>query len=202
MARKKDTPNFGLAGGPGFSTLRTPTGATVAAVVADWRATLDEHARAAPDDNLGWLRGVYLVPAAIGRTWQQLSSLEAVTTHNWEGRKRCRLRGVVRFDGMEWASMAPGGEGAAVDDVVLVQLLTPAYVAESIAGRMHTYPERQDQHLQRTLGRNFFSVGPVYGKTGDDEWALGYTCRCIPVEGLELGQWFRLELPAAPKWAA
>lgn len=200
MARKTPAaPKFGTETGPGFGSLRTVGGELVATALAAWRAKLDEHHRATPDDNLGWLRTVYLVPPAIGRAWQQLASIDVVMQHNWEGRKRCRLRGVIGFDGQSWASTS-GGDGAAAEDVVLTQLLTPEYITASVAGGCCTWPERQDEKLIRTLGRNFFAVGPVYPKHGDDEWALGYNVRCIPVEGLELGQWFKITLPPAPQW--
>lgn len=199
MARKTDPAPFGSSTGPGFGALRTAAGGLVATAVANWRATLDEHHKSAPDDNLGWLRTVYLVPSAIGRTWQQLQSVEAVTSHNWDGKKKCRLKSVLQFDGQPWASSS-GGPGSPPEDVSLTQLLTPEFAQASIAGGMHTWPERQDEKLQRTLGRNFFAVGPVYPKAGDEAWALGYNVRVIPVEGLALGQWFKITLPPAPKW--
>lgn len=200
MARKATpAPKFGTDTGPGFGSLRTAGGELVAKALTDWRATLDEHSRTAPDDNLGWLRTVYLVPSAIGRAWQQLASIDVLMSHNWEGRKRCRLRGVIGFDGQQWASTA-GGDKAPPGDIALTQLLTPDFVKASIAGGMYTWQERQDDKLVRALGRNFFAVGPVFGKSGDEEWALGYNVRCIPVEGLELGQWFKITLPPAPQW--
>jgi hypothetical protein len=200
MARKAPpAPKFGMENGPGFGSLRTPMGDLAATALTNWREKLDEHHRATPDDNLGWLRTVYLIPAAIGRAWQVLASIDLVMQHNWDGRKRCRLRGVIGFDGQQWASTA-GGEGAPAEDVALTQLLTPEYVKASVAGGVYTWPERQDEKLVRTLGRNFFGVGPVYPKNGDDEWVLGYNVRCIPVEGLELGQWFKVQLPPAPNW--
>lgn len=198
MARRTNpAPVFGTSTGPGFGSLRTAAGGLVAAALTDWRAKLDEHARSAPDDNLGWLRTVYLVPSAIGRTWQQLQSVEAVTAHNWEAKKKCRLKAVVQFDGQPWASMAAGGDPM---DVALTQLLTPAYAEASVAGGVFSWTARQDDKLVRTLGRNFFAVGPVYAKASDDAWALGYNVRVIPVEGLELGQWFKVTLPPAPQW--
>lgn len=199
MARKTTPAKFGTEHGPGFASLRTTSGEPVAVALANWRHTLDEHARSAPDDNLGWLRTVYLVPAAIGRAWQQLASIDVIAQHNWEGRKRCRLRGVIVFDELNWASTA-GGPEAKPQDVALTQLLTPEHVEASVAGRMLTWPERQDEKLVRTLGRNFFGVGPVYPKNGDEAWALGYNARVVPVEGLELGQWFKVTLPPAPQW--
>jgi hypothetical protein len=200
MARKTEpAPLFGAATGPGFGSLRTAAGGLVAAALTNWRAVLDEHHKTAPDDNLGWLRTVYLVPSAIGRTWQQLQSVEAIYGHNWDGKKKCRLKSVIQFDGQPWASTS-GGPGSPPEDVSLTQLLTPEFVAASLAGGMHTWPERQDEKLRRTLGSNFFAVGPVYPKTGDEQWALGYNVRVIPVEGLALGQWFKITLPPAPKW--
>lgn len=201
MARKNTpAPTFGTATGPGFASLRTAAGGLVSSALTAWRAKLDEHHKAAPDDNLGWLRTVYLVPSAIGRTWQQLQSVEAIHAHNWDGKKKCRLKSVIQFDGQPWASSS-GGPGSAPEDVSLTQLLTPEYIAASLAGRMYSLPERQDEKLRRILGANFFGVGPVYPKTGDDdEWALGYNVRVIPVEGLALGQWFKITLPPAPKW--
>jgi hypothetical protein len=200
MARKATTaPKFGEENGPGFGSLRTPMGELVATTLANWRDKLDEHHRTTPDDNLGWLRTVYVIPAAIGRAWRTLGSIDVVMQHNWDGRKRCRLRGVIGLDGQQWASTM-GGEGAPADDVALTQLLTPEFVKASVAGGVYTYPERQDDKLVRTLGRNFFAVGPVYPKNGDDEWVLGYNVKCIPVDGLELGQWFKIQLPPAPQW--
>lgn len=204
--KKHDRPKFGTPEGPKFSQLRvagiaTPT--SVAEALASWRSRLDEQVRTAPDDNLGWLRVVYLVPPALARAWQQLASVDVVTQHDWAGRKRCRVRGIIGFDDAQWISSAGGpSEGTTAhpaDDVALTQMITPKFATEA-AGGVYSWTDRQDEALVRKLGRNFFAVGPVYGKTGDEDWALGYNVRCIPVEGLELGQWFKITLPPAPTW--
>lgn len=196
MARKAIAPSFGSEDGPRFAALRTPEGQSVAAALADWYRTLNNQNASAPDENLGWLRVVYVVPSALGRAWQQLASVEALVQHDWAGRKRCRLRGVIQFDDAAWASTSPAARG----DVALCQLLTPEHVKASLADGPLTWPERQDPKFQRLLGRNFYGVGPVYPKSGDQAYALGWNVRVIPAEGLSLGQFFKVDLPPAPTW--
>lgn len=196
MARKATAPSFGSEDGPRFGSLQTPEGKSVAGELAEWYRTLNEQKARAPDDNFGWLRVVYIVPSALGRAWQQLASMEEIVRHDWEGRKRCRLRGVIQFDEQAWASTSP----AEAHDVALCQLLPPDAVRASVAQSLFTWPERQADNLQRLLGRNAYGVGPVYPKAGDTAYALGWNVKVIPAEGLSLGQFFKVNLPPAPTW--
>ena len=195
MARKPLAPSFGSEEGPRFASLRTPEGGSVAAALADWYRTLNDQSAAKPDENLGWFRVAYIVPAELCRAWQQLASAEAVVQHDWAGRKRCRLRGVIKFDDQAWASMSPSD-----NDVALCQLLTPEQVKSSVADGPLTWPERQDAKHRRALGSNWYAVGPVYPKSGDEAYALGWFVKAIPAEGLALGQFFKVNLPPAPAW--
>ena len=201
MSRKKTpVPLFGATGGPGFSTLRTASGELVASALSRWRRAGGDRGDAI-ESNLGWLDRVYLVPVALARSWAQFQSVDQLV--EIEGKKKTRLRGIVGLDGKQWAVTGPmlreHGEdaGAQIDleHLGLTELVQLDEMVGSMVGRVFTFAERFAPEVLESLGRNFRGIGPVYAKAGNEPLALGYNARVFPVEGLELGQWFALDVP-------
>lgn len=196
MSRKKAAA-FGTAEGPGITQLRTANGTRVPIAISEWRRMLDHQAQTIPDDNFGWLRTVYLVPLSLARSWASFFSVDRIVQHE-PGRKRLRLRGSFELDGRLWtpSSQEPlDAEGKGhVDLVELLDALTFTDFPPM------NYAQRMTAENVRRHGSNYRGVGPVYRKTGDEAYVLGYTARAFAVDGLELGQWFKVQLPAAPTW--
>lgn len=197
--KQKAAPRFGAIDGPGFSALRLASGELVVGALSRWRRQMSENGHA-DETNLGWLDRVYLVPTPLARSWAQFESLDLLATES--GKKKLRLRGVVKLDGKEWA--VTGGVRRASPDappemdlehVALTELIDAEAMSASSVGRLYTFAERFAPEVTEVLGRNFRGIGPVFAKAGNEPLALGFNARVLPVEGLELGQWFALDLP-------
>jgi len=194
---KQNAGEFGNPTGPGFADLRTANGQLVVAALSEWRQYLDQVARDTPDENLGWLRSVYLVPAALARSWASFYSLDRIAQHDWAGRKLCRLRGIVKLDDRNWT---PISQDPLDDEGKGHTALCELIGADTIEGGPLTYAERVQAEWKRKLGSNFFATGPIYPKAGKEQYAMGYNVRVLAVNGLRMGQWFKVQLPPAPTW--
>jgi len=200
MSKTKQRGEFGQPTGPGFSDLRTANGELAVAALSEWRQYLDGIARNTPDENLGWMRAVYLVPTTIARAWASMYTLDRIAQHDWGGRKVCRLRGVVELDGALWTPISQDAIGKdGKGHTALCRLLPPESFDGNVGGLL-PYPERITDTWKRKLGSNFFAVGPVYRPRGDEYFGLGHNVRVLAVDGLKPGQWFRVELPPEPQW--
>lgn len=177
----KTRPPFGSANGPRFSQLTTPEGRSIADVVAAWNDALPELNQAGG----GWAPVAYLVPPALIRAWAVLSSVEEIRTHDFSGKKRCRLKGVIELDGQAWT---PGGD--LEPGLALLGLLQPSQ--DPLPDPLLSWDEAHQNAGQGSA--RLFGIGPLYPKKGDTVYGLGHAARVFPVEQLFLGEWFRLDL--------
>jgi hypothetical protein len=196
MSKRKKPPTFGQPGGPGFSDLHLPGGEPLVAALSAWRRAPRDEA------NLGWLGNVFVVPSALARSWAVLHSVDIIHADSGS-KKKPRLRGIVTLDGRQWTPTGPlithsetNRDELDASHLCLTELLPAEIIESGIAGRLFTLEQRMDPTVCEQLGRNFYGVGPVYPKAGEEPLGLGYNVRVFPVEELELGQWFSLTVPA------